>query len=120
MSYLLVEALERYHYFYGDSLKVECPTGSGRQMNLKEVADDIACRVARIFVADKQGRRPCHGVDRRFAEDPYWRTLVLFYEYFHGDNGRGVGANHQTGRTALALRFVEDAAVRRSLEAGCP
>jgi len=107
VNYLLVEALERYHYFYGDSLRVEYPTGSGRMMNLKEVANGIAMRLARIFLPDQHGRRPCHGDDRRYAQDPHWRDLVLFYEYFHGETGRGVGASHQTGWTALATRFIE-------------
>jgi len=107
VNYLLIEALERYHHFYGDGLKVECPTGSGRLMNLKQVADEIAGRLARIFLPDKQGRRPCHGDDRRYTEDPHWRDLVLFYEYFHGETGRGVGASHQTGWTALATRCLE-------------
>ncbi|MGH7165150.1 MAG: MGH1-like glycoside hydrolase domain-containing protein [Nitrospiraceae bacterium] len=107
VNYLLVEALERYHHFYGDELKVECPTGSGRLMNLKQVADEIAGRLARIFLPDERGRRPCHGDDRRYAEDPHWRELVLFYEYFHGETGRGVGASHQTGWTALATRCLE-------------
>ena len=113
MNYLLVEALERYHRFYGDSFKVECPTGSGRLMNLQEVAREIASRLARIFLPDDSGRRPCHGRDRRFAEDPHWQDLVLFHEYFCGDTGRGVGASHQTGWTALAVRFVEDLARSR-------
>jgi hypothetical protein len=108
MSYLLIEALERYHQFYGDSLRVECPTGSGRMMNLQEVAREIAARVARLFLPDERGRRPCHGDDRRWAEDPHWRDLVLFYEYFHGDTGRGVGASHQTGWTALAVRCIQE------------
>jgi hypothetical protein len=108
VNYLLVEALERYHHFYGDTLKVECPTGSGRLMNLLEVAREIATRLVRLFLADATGRRPCHGDDRRFADDPHWRDLVLFYEYFHGDNGRGLGASHQTGWTALVTRWLED------------
>jgi hypothetical protein len=107
VNYLLIEALERYHHFYGDSLRVECPTGSGRLMNLAEVAFELAGRLKRIFLPDAQGRRPCHGSDRRFAEDPHWKELVLFYEYFHGDNGRGIGASHQTGWTALVTRLLE-------------
>jgi hypothetical protein len=110
MNYLLVEALERYHRFYGEGFKVECPTGSGRMMNLQEVAREIASRLGRIFLPDATGRRPCHGRDRRFAEDPHWKDLVLFHEYFCGDSGRGVGASHQTGWTALAVRFIEDMA----------
>jgi hypothetical protein len=107
VNYLLVEALQRYHHFYGDSLKVECPTGSGRMLNLMEVAQEISNRVVRLFLPDDQGRRPCHGDDARFADDPAWRDLVLFYEYFHGDNGRGCGANHQTGWSALVVRLLD-------------
>ncbi len=110
MNYLLIEALERYHYFYGDPLRVECPTGSGRWMNLQDVARDLAARLARLFLPDAHGRRPCHGEDGRFASDPYWRHLVLFYEYFHGEHGRGLGASHQTGWTALVTRCLEDLA----------
>ncbi len=113
INYLLVEALERYHHFYGNTLKVECPTRSGRLMNLQQVADELRTRLARIFLPDANGRRPCHGDDGRYARDPYWKNLVLFYEYFHGDNGHGVGAGHQTGWTALAARCVEDAALAR-------
>jgi hypothetical protein len=108
INYLLVEALERYHHFYGDDLQVECPTGSGRMMNLQQVAREIASRLARIFLPDEHGRRPFAADDERFASDPLWRDLVLFYEYFHGDSGRGMGASHQTGWTALAVRFLED------------
>jgi hypothetical protein len=107
VNYLLIEALERYHHFYGDSLRVECPTGSGRLMNLEEVACELAGRLTRIFLPDARGCRPCHGDDRCFAEDPNWRDLILFYEYFHGDNGRGLGAGHQTGWTALVARLLE-------------
>jgi hypothetical protein len=114
MNYLIVEALERYHHFYGESLLVECPTGSGRMVNLKEAADEIAGRLSRIFLPDANGRRPVHGQDARFAEDPHWRDLVLFYEYFSGDTSRGVGASHQTGWTALAVGFLEDAARART------
>ncbi len=110
MNYLLIEALERYHYFYGDTLRVECPTGSGRWMNLLEVARELAARLARLFLPDAHGRRPCHADDGRFATDPYWRELVLFHEYFHGETGRGLGASHQTGWTALVTRCLEDLA----------
>jgi hypothetical protein len=110
VNYLLIEALERYHHFYGEDLRVECPTGSGRLLNLAEVAGELAARLTRLFLPDAQGRRPCHGEARRFAEDPHWRDLVLFYEYFHGDDGRGLGASHQTGWTALVARLLEDCA----------
>jgi len=107
LNFLIVEALERYHYYYGDGLRVECPTGSGRLMTLKEVADEISRRLARIFLADGRGARPVHDGDRRYAEDPHFKELVLFYEYFHGENGRGAGASHQTGWTALVAKLLE-------------
>jgi hypothetical protein len=107
MNYLLIEALERYHHFYGPEFKVECPTGSGRQVTLAEAAREIASRLGRLFLPNANGRRPYHGSDARFAADPHWRDLVLFYEYFDGDNGRGLGASHQTGWTALVARLME-------------
>jgi hypothetical protein len=117
INYLLIEALERYHHFYGDNLRVECPTGSGRTMNLQEVAQELSARLARIFLADGDGRRPCHGEDGRYAEDPHWRDLLLFHEYFHGDTGRGLGASHQTGWTALVIRNIEELARGRGAPA---
>ena len=114
INYLLIEALERYHHFYGDALTVECPTGSGRRMNLQEVAHELATRLARLFLRDAAGRRPCHGDDPRFATDPNWRDLVLFHEYFHGDTGEGLGASHQTGWTALVVRCLEEFARART------
>ena len=113
VNYLLIESLERYHHFYGDSLKVECPAGSGHWINLREAAREIASRMATLFLPDAHGRRPCHGDQARFANDPHWRDLVLFHEYFHGDTGRGVGASHQTGWTALAVRCIEKRAADR-------
>jgi hypothetical protein len=113
VNFLVLEALERYHHFYGDELTVECPVGSGRMLTLKQVARELEDRLARIFLADASGRRPCHGQDARWAEDPHWKDLVLFHEYFDGDNGRGVGASHQTGWTALVLRCIEDMARQR-------
>ena len=115
VNYLLIEALERYHYFYGDALEVECPTGSGRRMNLRDVARELAARLVRIFRPDEEGCRPCHGPDRRFTDDPHWRDLVLFYEYFHGDTGHGLGASHQTGWTALVTRLLEDCCTSRKV-----
>jgi hypothetical protein len=110
VNYLLLEALERYHHFYGDALQVECPTGSGRRQDLGAVSRELARRLSGIFVPDAAGRRPCHGEERRYAEDAHWKDLVLFYEYFHGESGRGVGASHQTGWTALVARCLEDVA----------
>jgi hypothetical protein len=113
VNFLLVEALERYHHFHGDALRVECPTGSGRMATLGEVALDLQGRLASLFLPDAGGRRPCHGDDPRFARDPQWKDLVLFHEYFHGDTGRGLGASHQTGWTALVVRLLEDVARER-------
>jgi hypothetical protein len=113
VNFLVLEALERYHHFYGDDFKVECPVGSGTLLTLQEVALELASRLSRLFLADQNGRRPCHGDEARYTSDPHWRNLVLFHEYFDGDNGRGVGASHQTGWTALAVRCLEDIARRR-------
>jgi hypothetical protein len=113
INYLLIEALERYHHYYGDALTVEVPAGSGRRLNLREAAHELAGRLASIFLPDATGCRPCHGDDPRYARDPHWRDLVLFHEYFHGDTGRGLGASHQTGWTALAIRCIEKCAALR-------
>lgn len=107
MNFLLIEALERYHHFYGDQLQVEFPTGSGRLMNLQQVADELGKRLASLFLPDGTGARPCHGPDPRYRFDPHWRDLALFHEYFHAETGRGLGASHQTGWTALVTRFLE-------------
>jgi hypothetical protein len=114
LNYLLLEALERFHHFYGPDFRVECPVGSGRMLNLQEVAGELGTRLSSIFLADAAGQRPCHGGDPRFASDPHWKDLVLFHEYFDGDSGRGVGASHQTGWTALVLRCIEDRARQRA------
>jgi hypothetical protein len=99
VNFLILRALVNYYAYYGDSILVECPTGSGRQMNLYQVAEEIARRNTRMFLKDHDGRRPVYGGTRKFQEDSHWRDLILFYEYFHGDNGAGLGANHQTGWT---------------------
>jgi hypothetical protein len=109
INYLLIEALERYHHFYGDKFKVECPVGSGIMLTLQQVSQELSRRLSSIFLANQDGRRPCHGMDTRFAHDPHWRDLVLFHEYFHGDTGRGLGASHQTGWTALSVKLLEHA-----------
>jgi mannosylglycerate hydrolase MGH1-like protein len=106
VNFLIVEALERYSLFYGPDFKVECPTGSGNMMDLQAVGDEIFTRLMKIFQRDANGHRPVNGGDQRYASDPNWKDLVLFYEYFHGDNGRGVGASHQTGWTALVARIM--------------
>ena len=110
INYLLVEALERYHHFHGDAFKVECPTGSGCMMTLGEVARELSRRLTSLFLPGPDGRRPFAGDDPRFAADPHWKSLVLFHEYFDGDDGHGLGASHQTGWTALVARCLEKVA----------
>ena len=96
---LIIRGLLNLYGFYGDDFLVECPTGSGNRMTLFEVAKDLTRRLSSIFLRDANGRRPVYGGTKKFQEDPHWRDLVLFYEYFHGDNGAGLGASHQTGWT---------------------
>ena len=103
---LIIRALLQYYLYYGDNLTVECPRGSGRMMNLYQVAEEIARRLASIFTRDATGRRPVNGGARKFQEDPHWRDLIQFYEYFHGDNGAGLGASHQTGWTGIIARTL--------------
>ncbi|HET6961365.1 MAG TPA: glucosidase, partial [Terriglobia bacterium] len=107
VNYLLIESLQKFHYYFGDDFKVECPTGSGQMMTLWEVATDISRRLARIFQRDADGRRPVHGGVEKFQSDPHWKDWVLFYEYFHGDNGAGIGASHQTGWTGLVAKLMQ-------------
>ena len=107
VNVILIRALLNYFTYYGDSFKVECPTGSGRMMNLFEVAKDIADRLAGIFLKDTSGRRPVYGGTKTFQEDPHWRDYLLFYEYFHGDNGAGLGASHQTGWTGAVASLIQ-------------
>ncbi len=99
VNVVIIRALLSYYLYYGDTFKIECPTGSGNLLNLFEVARDIASRLTRIFLRDDSGRRPVHGGTEKFQADPYWRDCLLFYEYFHGDNGAGLGASRQTGWT---------------------
>jgi hypothetical protein len=104
---LLIRALLSFYLYYGDNFKIECPTGSGNQMNLFQVAREIANRLTRIFLRDKSGRRPVYGGSEKFQSDPHWKDYILFYEYFHGDNGVGLGASHQTGWTGLVSKLIE-------------
>jgi hypothetical protein len=104
---LIIRALIQYYAYYGDSFTIECPTGSGRQMTLYQVAEEIQRRLAGIFMRDENGRRPVYGGTDKFQQDPHWRDLILFYEYFHGDNGAGLGASHQTGWTGLIARLMQ-------------
>jgi hypothetical protein len=107
VNLLIVRALLQFYLYYGDSFRIECPTGSGRLMNLFEVAREIAHRLVSIFLRGADGRRPVHGGVRKFQEDPHWRDLILFYEYFHGDNGAGIGASHQTGWTGGVAKLIQ-------------
>jgi hypothetical protein len=113
VNFLLIEALQKFHHYYGDDFRVECPTGSGRLMTLWEVAEEISRRLTSIFLVDEAGRRPVFGANTRFQHDPFWRDLVPFHEYFHGDTGAGVGASHQTGWTALVAKLLQQAALHR-------
>jgi hypothetical protein len=103
---LIIRALISFYAYYGDNFKIECPTGSGRLMNLFEVAREIVERMAKIFLLDEQGHRPVYGGTAKFQNDPNWRDHLLFFEYFHGDNGAGLGASHQTGWTGLVAALI--------------
>lgn len=107
VNVLLVRGLLNLYQFYGNDFKVECPTGSGNYLSLFEVAKEIARRLASIFLRDASGRRPVYGGTRKFQEDPHWKDYILFYEYFHGENGAGLGASHQTGWTGIIARSLD-------------
>jgi hypothetical protein len=107
VNFLLIESLQKFHYYLGDSFKVECPAGSGKMMTLWEVAGEISRRLMRIFLRDSDQRRPVFGGTEKFQNDPYWRDLIPFHEYFHGDNGAGIGASHQTGWTGLVAKLIQ-------------
>jgi len=121
VNLMIIRALAQYYFYYGDNFKIECPTGSGNMMNLYEVSREIASRLIRIFTRDKTGRRPTNGEREKAQFDPYWKDYVLFYEYFHGDTGAGVGASHQTGWTGTVaglIELVRGVDEKRLLEAG--
>lgn len=107
VNYLIIESLQKFHHYFGDDFKVECPTGSGQMMTLWEVATELSRRLISIFLPRNDGTRPVNGSNSEFAHDPHWRDLVLFYEYFHGDNGSGLGASHQTGWTGLVAKLIQ-------------
>jgi hypothetical protein len=118
---IIIRSLLNFYLYYGDNFKIECPTGSGKMMNLFEVAREISDRLINIFLHDEEGRRPVYGGTEKFQTDPHWRDLILFYEYFHGDNGAGLGASHQTGWTGLVAKMIELFGLldqKRFLEAG--
>ena len=106
VNFLLIESLQKFHHYYGDDFRVECPVGSGRLVTLAEAAEELSRRLTRLFLRDDSGRRPVFGANERLQRDPHFRDHVLFYEYFHGDNGRGVGASHQTGWTGLVAKLL--------------
>jgi hypothetical protein len=107
VNYLLIESLQKFHYFLGDEYKVEYPTRSGRFVPLSEVAAELSRRLTHIFLRNQTGRRPVFGGTAKFQEDPLWRDAIPFYEYFHGDNGSGLGASHQTGWTGLVAKLIQ-------------
>jgi hypothetical protein len=107
VNYLLIESLQKFHYYLGDHFTVEFPTGSGKMLTLWDVAAELSRRLTRIFLRDEQGRRPVYGALEKFQTDPHWRDLVLFHEYFHGDTGAGLGASHQTGWTGLVTKLLQ-------------
>lgn len=107
INFLLIESLQKFHRYYGDDFTVECPTGSGRYLTLDEIADFLSHRLIALFARDEQGRRPCFGGVEVLQSDPHWREYVLFHEYFHGDNGAGLGASHQTGWTGLVAKLIQ-------------
>lgn len=111
INFLLYTSLLRLYAYFGEDFKVECPTGSGQMMTLLEVAKELGERLSSLFLRDGEGRRPAHGAAQRFSDDPHWRDLVLFYEYFHGDTGAGIGASHQTGWTGCVARIIQTNAV---------
>jgi hypothetical protein len=107
VNYLIIESLQKFHHYLGCEYRVECPTGSGQYLTLWEVAAELSRRLTRIFLRGADGKRPVHGADSLYQTDPNWRDLVLFYEYFHGDEGIGLGANHQTGWTGLVSKMLQ-------------
>jgi hypothetical protein len=107
VNFLLIESLQKFHHYLGPDFKVECPTGSGTYLNLWEVSIEIERRLNRIFLKDESGHRPVHGANQDYGHDAHWKDLVLFYEYFHGDDGSGVGASHQTGWTGLVAKLLQ-------------
>jgi hypothetical protein len=107
VNYLIIESLQKFHHYYGDDFKIECPTGSGNLMTINDVADELSRRLSRLFLRDGAGRRAVFGENEKLQNDPHFRDCVPFHEYFHGDTGRGVGASHQTGWTGLIAKLLQ-------------
>ncbi|HUX51856.1 MAG TPA: glucosidase, partial [Spirochaetia bacterium] len=106
-NYLIIESLQKFHHYYGDEFRIECPTGSGNFMTILGVADELTRRIKRLFLKGPDGTRPIHAQNEITRNDPHFRDYILFYEYFHGDSGRGVGASHQTGWTGLIAKLIQ-------------
>jgi hypothetical protein len=113
VNFMIIEALQQFHNYYDDDFKVECPTGSGHFLTLRDVADELSRRLIGIFLLNDEGRRPVFGSQETFQRDPHWRDYIPFYEYFHGDNGSGLGASHQTGWTGLVATLIQQQGERR-------
>ena len=107
VNFLIIESLQRFHHYFGDDFKVECPTHSGNYLTLKEISEELSTRLMKIFLKDKNGQRPVLGQHPLNLHDPYFKDHILYYEYFHGDTGRGVGASHQTGWTGLIAKLIQ-------------
>jgi hypothetical protein len=120
VNYLIIESLQQFHHYYGDDFRIECPTGSGTFMSLREAADDLSERLIRIFLRDENGRRAVFGNQEEFQRDPHWRDYIPFYEYFHGDDGSGLGASHQTGWTGLVATLIQEQGERRASRVPVP
>jgi hypothetical protein len=114
LNYLIIEALQKFDHYYGSQFSIECPTGSGQEMTLWEVATELSRRLIALFARDEAGRRPVFGGQEKFQRDPHWRNLINFHEYFHCDNGAGLGAMHQTGWTALVAKLIQQSGSGRS------
>jgi hypothetical protein len=107
INFLIIESLQKFHHYYGDDFQVEFPTGSGKRMNLWDISMELSKRLIKLFLKDQEGKRPIYGAHSKFHEDPHWKDLLLFNEYFHGENGEGLGASHQTGWTALVAKLIQ-------------
>jgi hypothetical protein len=107
INFLLIESLQKYHLYYGDTFKVECPTGSGNFITLWEVSQELSRRLVSLFTRRTDGTRPVYGGTQMFQQNPNWKDYILFFEYFHGDNGAGLGASHQTGWTGLVAKLIQ-------------
>jgi len=107
VNYFIIESLQKFHHYYGDDFQIECPTGSGNYTTINGVAEELSRRLSRLFLRDESGRRAVFGQHEKLQNNPQFRDYVLFHEYFHGDNGRGVGASHQTGWTGLIAKLLQ-------------